>query len=57
MFISITFEIVFSDSIELVKCFGYMYADAYSREAHPFEWTKQILHPGHLKQSYADLCN
>ena len=28
MFISITFEIVFSDSIELVKCFGYMYADA-----------------------------
>jgi hypothetical protein len=31
--------------------------DAYSREAHPFEWTKQILHPGHLKQSYDDLCN
>jgi hypothetical protein len=26
-------------------------------KAHPFEWTKQILHPGHLKQSYADLCN
>ena len=25
--------------------------------AHPFEWTKQILHPGHLKQSYDDLCN
>jgi transposase len=33
------------------------FIDAYSREAHPFEWTKQILHPGHLKQSYADLCN
>jgi transposase len=33
------------------------FIDAYSREAHPFEWTKQILHPGHLKQSYDDLCN
>ena len=33
------------------------FIDAYSQEAHPFEWTKQIVHPGHLKKSYADLCN
>jgi transposase len=30
---------------------------AYSQEAHPFEWTKHIVHPGQLKPSYADLCN
>jgi transposase len=33
------------------------FIDAYSQEAHPFEWTKHIVHPGHLKKSYADLCN
>ena len=33
------------------------FIDAYSQEAHPFEWTKQIVHPGQLKHSYADLCN
>jgi transposase len=33
------------------------FIEAYSQEAHPFEWTKQIVHPGHLKQSYSDLCN
>jgi transposase len=30
---------------------------AYSKEAHPFEWTKTIVHPGQLKSKYADLCN
>jgi len=30
---------------------------AYSQKAHPFEWTKQIVHPGQLRKSYADLCN
>jgi transposase len=30
---------------------------AYSQIAHPFEWTKTIVHPGHLKTKYADLCN
>jgi transposase len=33
------------------------FIEAYSQEAHPFEWTKHIVHPGHLKQSYADFCN
>jgi len=33
------------------------FIDAYSQEAHPFEWTKQIVHPGQLKHSYADSCN
>ncbi len=30
---------------------------AYSKDAHPFEWTKTIVHPGQLKSKYADLCN
>ena len=30
---------------------------AYSKDAHPFEWTKTIVHPGQLKTNYADLCN
>jgi transposase len=30
---------------------------AYSQTAHPFEWTKTIVHPGQLKNKYADLCN
>jgi len=30
---------------------------AYSQTAHPFEWTKTIVHPGQLKTNYADLCN
>lgn len=30
---------------------------AYSQNAHPFEWTKNIVHPGQLKSKYADLCN
>jgi transposase len=30
---------------------------AYSQTAHPFEWTKTIVHPGQLKSKYADLCN
>jgi transposase len=29
----------------------------YSQTAHPFEWTKTIVHPGQLKTKYADLCN
>jgi len=33
------------------------FIEAYSQEAHPFEWTKHIVHPGQLKHSYADLCN
>lgn len=30
---------------------------AYSQNAHPFEWTKHIVHPGQLKHKYGDLCN
>jgi transposase len=30
---------------------------AYSKGAHPFEWTKSVVHPGQLKRTYADLCN
>ncbi len=33
------------------------FTDAYSRNAHPFEWTKHIVHPGQLKHRYGDLCN
>jgi len=33
------------------------FIEAYSMQAHPFEWTKHIVHPGSLKPSYADLCN
>lgn len=30
---------------------------AYSKDAHPFEWTKTVVHSGQLKSKYADLCN
>jgi hypothetical protein len=30
---------------------------AYNPTAHPFEWTKEIVHPKSLKRHYADLCN
>jgi len=30
---------------------------AYSQTAHPFEWTKTVVHPGQLKTKYADLCS
>lgn len=33
------------------------FAEAYPKNAHPFEWTKHVVHPGHLKQRYTDLCN
>jgi transposase len=33
------------------------FIEAYSQEAQPFEWSKQIVHPGQFKNSYADLCN
>lgn len=33
------------------------FIEAYSQEAHPFEWTKQVVHPGQLNKYYADLCN
>ena len=33
------------------------FTEAYCQEAHPFEWTKYIVHPGQLKHSYADLSN
>ena len=29
----------------------------YSQNAHPFEWTKHVVHPGQLKHKYGDLCN
>ncbi len=31
------------------------FIDAYSQTAHPFEWTKQIVHPGNLKHTYTTL--
>ncbi len=30
---------------------------AYNPKAHPFEWTKEVLHPKSLKRCYADLSN
>jgi transposase len=33
------------------------FIDAYSKNAHPFEWIKSVVHPGQLKTKYADLCN
>lgn len=33
------------------------FISVYSQNAHPFEWTKQIVHPGQLKHKYGDLCN
>jgi len=33
------------------------FIDAYSKNAHPFEWTKSHVHPGQLKNKYANLCN
>jgi len=32
------------------------YIDAYADRAHPFEWTKSVVYPAKLKQSYSDLC-
>ena len=28
-----------------------------NEKAEPFEWTKQVVHPGHLKHKYSQLCN
>jgi transposase len=33
------------------------FTKAYCKDAHPFEWTKGIVHPGQLKRKYIDLCN
>ena len=33
------------------------YVEAYDQDAHPFEWTKTVVHPVSLKHRYADLCN
>ncbi|MDP2652376.1 MAG: IS630 family transposase [bacterium] len=33
------------------------YVEAYDQDAHPFEWTKTVVHPVGLKHKYADLCN
>jgi len=30
---------------------------AHNEYAEPFEWTKRVVHPGHLKHMYGDLCN
>ena len=32
------------------------YIEVYSERAHPFEWTKSIVHPVGFKPKYADLC-
>jgi len=33
------------------------FIEVYSQNAHPFEWTKQVVHPGNLKHKYSHLCN
>ena len=33
------------------------FTKAYCNDAHPFEWTKDIVHPRQLKRIYTDLCN
>jgi transposase len=32
------------------------FIEVYSQTAHPFEWTKQTVHPGNLKHTYSQLC-
>ena len=34
-----------------------IFIQVYCKDAHPFEWTKDVVYPGQLKQKYADLCN
>ena len=34
-----------------------IFTQVYCDDAHPFEWTKDVVYPGQLKQKYADLCN
>jgi transposase len=34
-----------------------IFTQVYCEDAHPFEWTKDVVYPGQLKQKYADLCN
>jgi len=31
------------------------FIDAYSQTTHPFEWTKQVVHPSNLKHTYSQL--
>jgi hypothetical protein len=31
------------------------FIEAYSQTAHPFEWTKHVVHPGNLKHTYSQL--
>jgi transposase len=33
------------------------FIESYSQTAHPFEWTKYVVHPGNLKHKYSQLCN
>jgi transposase len=33
------------------------FINAYNQDAHPFEWTKQVVHSQHPRAKYADLCN
>jgi len=33
------------------------FTKAYCKDAHPFEWTKDIVYCGQLKRKYTDLCN
>jgi len=32
------------------------FVETYSQIAHPFEWTKQVVHQGNLKNKYSQLC-
>jgi len=43
-------------SVRIVRKSIDAFIEAYSQTAHPFEWTKHIVHPGQLKTSYAVLC-
>lgn len=33
------------------------FTEAYVQDAHPFEWTKHVVHPARFKNKYADLCS
>ena len=33
------------------------FTQSHNEEAMPFEWTKQVVHPGHLKHTYSQLCS
>lgn len=34
-----------------------IFTQSRNEQAEPFEWTKRVVYPGHLKHTYSQLCN